>query len=378
MIKKNLLLTPGPTPVPSEVLLSMARPAIHHRTPQFMAIFKEMNENLKYVFQTKHDVFTFACSGTGAMEATVANLLSGGDTAICVQAGKFGERWGEICKAYGITAVIIDVEWGDAVTPEQIKKALDQHKNAKAVFTTLCETSTGAGIDLKAIADVLRPRAAVLVTDAISALGGMELRTDEWGVDVVVSGSQKGLMIPPGLGFCSISPKAWQLVEQSKSPRYYFDFRAAKAALDKTDTPYTPAVSLCIALNEALKMLRQETLEQAWARQRRLCEAIRAAMLALGLKLYAKKPAEVVTAVCVPQGVDGEKLVKIMRDDYGITIAGGQEQLKGKIFRFASLGFVNEFDIMTGISCLEIVLAKLGYTFTAGAGVGAAQKIFAA
>ncbi len=373
-MKKKNLLTPGPTPVPAEVLLAMAKPTIHHRTPEFQAIFKEMNEGLKYVFQTKNDIFTFASSGTGAMEAAVANLLSAGDTAICVEGGKFGERWTELCKAYGVKTAVIKVEWGKAVTAAEIKKALEENKEAKAVFTTLCETSTGVLIDLKAIAAVVKDTPAVLVTDAISALGGVELKPDEWGVDVVVAGSQKALMIPPGLGFCSVSAKAYKLVEASKSPRYNFDMRAAKKALDKNDTAYTPAVTLCIGLNESLKMIKKETLETAIARQSLLADAIRAAMKGLGLKIFAKEPSDVVTSVCVPEGIDGAALVKTMRADYGVSIAGGQAQLKGKIFRIASMGYMNEFDVMIGISCLELVLARLGYKFEKGAGVGAAEE----
>ncbi|MBI4845522.1 MAG: alanine--glyoxylate aminotransferase family protein [Candidatus Omnitrophica bacterium] len=375
MIKKNLL-TPGPTPVPSEVLLSMAKPTIHHRTPEFQKIFKEMNENLKYVFQTKNDVFTFASSGTGAMEAAVVNLLSPGDTAICVQAGKFGERWTELCQAYGIKTVVIDVEWGDAVDPVQIEKALKENKNVKVVFTTHCETSTGALTDIKAIAGITKDKNVVLVTDAISSLGGIDLQMDSWGIDVIVAGSQKGLMIPPGLAFCSISPKAWKLVEAAKCPRYYFDLRLAKKALEKTDTAFTSAVTLCIGLNAALKMIKEETLEKIFQRHNCLARAVREAMKALGLKLYAKKPADVVTSVYVPDGVDGEALVKTMRDVYGVSIAGGQDELKGKIFRFAQLGYMNEFDIITGLSALELVLAKMGYKFETGKGVGAAEKEF--
>jgi aspartate aminotransferase-like enzyme len=373
-MRKTNLLTPGPTTVPSEVLLSMSKPTIHHRTPEFKAIFKEINENLKYVFQTKNEVFTFASSGTGAMEASVANLLSAGDTAICVQGGKFGERWTELCKAYGVKPVVIDVEWGEAVKPEAVKKALDENKDAKAVFTTLCETSTGVLTDVAAIAKITKNTDAVIVTDAISALGGVELKTDEWGIDVVVAGSQKGLMIPPGLAFCSVSAKAWKLVEASKSPRYYFDLRAAKKALDKGDTAYTPAVTLCIGLNEALKMIKNETLEKAIQRQAKLAKAIRAAAVALGLKLYAKSPADVVTSIALPDSIDGTVLVKTMREVYGVGIAGGQAQLKGKIIRIASMGYMNEFDAIIGISCLEIVLKKMGYKFEAGAGVGAAEN----
>ncbi len=373
MIKKNLL-TPGPTPVPQEVLLSMTKPTIHHRTPEFRKIFKEVNDNLKYIFKTQNDIFTFTASGTGAMEAAVVNLLSPGDTAVCVGGGKFAQRWSEICKAYAIKTITIDVEWGAAVNPEDIEKALDQNKHIRAVFTTLCETSTGVLTDIKKIAEITGKRDTVLVTDAISALGGEELETDKWGIDVVVGASQKGLMIPPGLAFCSVSPKAWKLVIQSKSPRYYLDFRAAKKALDKGDTAFTPAITLCIGLNKSLKMIKEETLEKAVQRQGRLAAAVRKAMQALGLRIFAKNPANVVTSVCLPQGIDGDLLVKMMRKDYGVTIAGGQAHLKGKIIRIGSMGHMNEFDIITGISCIELVLSKMGYKFELGAGVGAAQR----
>jgi aspartate aminotransferase-like enzyme len=376
-MRKNYLLTPGPTPLPPEVLEAMARPIIHHRTPQFQAVLKEANEGLRYVFQTKGDVFILASSGTGAMEAAVVNLLSAGDTALCVQAGKFGERWTELCQSYGITPEVLNVEWGKAATAQEISQRLQANPKIKAVFTTLCETSTGALTDIKAVGNALKDTPAVLVVDAISGLGAIDLKTDEWSCDMVVSGSQKGLMLPPGLGFISVSAKAWKLVEASKSPRYYFDLREAKKAYDKTDTPFTPAISLVIALNEALKMMRKDGLENIFVRHRKMADATRAAVKALGLELFAPTASsDVVTAVKVPAGIDGEKLVKTMRDTYGVTMAGGQSELKGKVFRIAHMGYIEEFDIIAGISCLEKVLAQMGYKFTLGAGVKAAEEVF--
>jgi aspartate aminotransferase-like enzyme len=355
----------------------MAQPIIHHRTPQFQAVLKEVNEGLKYVFQTKNDVFILASSGTGAMEAAVINLLSAGDTAITVQGGKFGERWTEICRSYGIIAEVIDVEWGKAVEPKEIEKRLKANPKIKAVFTTLCETSTGVACDIEAIGKVIKDTAAVLVVDAISGLGAIEMKTDDWFCDVVVSGSQKGLMLPPGLGFISVSPKAWKLVEASKSPRYYFDLKEAKKALDKTDTPFTPAITLIIALAGALKMMKEDGLAAIFSRHKKMACATRAAVKALGLELFAPTASsDVVTAVKVPSGIDGEKLVKTMRDTYGVTIAGGQSELKGKVFRIAHMGFIEEFDIIAAISCLEKVLAQMGYKFNLGLGVKAAQEIF--
>jgi len=376
-MRKNYLLTPGPTPLPPEVRAAMARPIIHHRTPQFQAVLKEAAEGLKYVFQTANDIFILASSGTGAMEAAVVNILSAGDTALVIQSGKFGERWTEICKAYGINAETLDVEWGKAVKPLELEKRLKSNPKIKAVFTTLCETSTGVVTDIASCGRLVKDTPAVLVVDAISGLGAIDLKTDDWSCDVVVSGSQKGLMLPPGLGFISLSPKAAKLIESSRNPRYYFDLKQAKKALDKNDTPFTPAITLIIALNEALKMIKQDGLEAVFARHRKLADATRKAVKALGLELFAPEDgSDVVTAVKVPAGIDGEKLVKTMRDTYGVTIAGGQAELKGKIFRFAHMGFIEEFDIITGISCLEKVLAQMGYKFQLGTGVKAAEEVF--
>lgn len=376
-MRKNYLLTPGPTPLPPQVCEAMARPIIHHRTPQFQDILKEAHEGLKYIFQTSYEVFILASSGTGAMEATIANILSAGDTALCIQGGKFGERWTEICKSYGVAAEIIDVKWGEALDPQEVQKRLKANPKIKAVCATLCETSTGVVNDIEALGTVVKDTAAVLVVDAISGLGAIDLKTDAWHCDMVVSGSQKGLMLPPGLGFVSVSPKAWKLIEAAKSPRYYFDLRKAKKAYEKTDTPFTPAISLVVALNEALKMMKQDGLENIFLRHRKMADATRAAMKALGLKLFAPAAgSDVVTAVCVPEGIDGEKLVKVMRDTYGVTIAGGQDELKGKVFRIAHMGYIGEFDIILGISCVEKVLHQMGYSFTLGTGVKAAEEVF--
>ncbi|HNX80866.1 MAG TPA: alanine--glyoxylate aminotransferase family protein [Candidatus Omnitrophota bacterium] len=376
-MRKNYLLTPGPTPLPPEVLQAQARPIIHHRTPQFQAILKEAAEGLKFVFQTSNDVYILTSSGTGAMEASVVNLLSPGDTAICIQAGKFGERWTEICKAYGIQTEVIDVAWGKAVDPKDVEKKLKANPAIKVVFSTLCETSTGVVHDIAGLGAVVKNSSAVLVVDAISGLGAIDLKTDAWGVDVVVSGSQKGLMLPPGLAFICMSSKAWEKVEVSKCPKFYFNLKTAQKTWKSTDTPFTPAISLVIALNEALKLIRLEGMDAIFARHHTMAEATRTAMKALGLELFAPTAAsDVVTSVKVPAGIDGEKLVKTMRDTWGVTIAGGQAEMKGKIFRFAHMGFIEEFDIIVGISCLEKVLAKMGYTFNFGAGVKAAQEIF--
>ncbi|MFH1847945.1 MAG: alanine--glyoxylate aminotransferase family protein [Candidatus Omnitrophota bacterium] len=376
-MKKSYLLTPGPTQVPAEALLSMARPMIHHRTPAFGEILKEVQENLKYVFQTKEDVLIFTSSGTGAMEGAVANLLSPGDKAVVVQGGKFGERWAELCKAYGGQPITIDVEWGKAVDPKLIEDQLKKDPSIKAVFTTLCETSTAVATDIQALADITKKTDAVLVVDAISALGAVYCKTDDWGIDVVVTGSQKGLMIPPGLAFAAVSKKAWKVIEDSRSPKYYFSFKKYKKSMEKTDTPFTPAVSLIIGLREALRIIKSEGLDAMIQRYAKMAKAVKEAAKALGLEpLSADAPSGAVTAIKVPEGIDGGKLVKTMRDKYGVGIAGGQGDLKGRIFRIASMGFMNQFDIIVAISCLETVLSEMGYKFELGSGVRAAEKTF--
>lgn len=376
-MRKTYLLTPGPTPLPSEVLEAMARPIIHHRTPQFQAIIKEAHEGLKYVFQTKNDCFMLASSGTGAMEAAVANLLSPQDTVITVEGGKFGERWTELCKAYGVNCEVIKVEWGKPVEPEEIKKRLKANPQIKAVFTTLCETSTGVTNDIEAIGRIINDTESVLVVDAVSGLGAIPCASDAWHCDVVVSGSQKGLMLPPGLGFISVSPKAWKLVDSAKCPRYYFNLKKAKKAYDQVDTPFTPAITLIVALCQALKMMREEGLENIFLRHKKMARAVRCAVKALGLQLLAPDAAsDAVTAVKVPANIDTGKLVKAMRDTYGVTIAGGQGDLKGKLFRIAHMGYIGEFDIITGISCLEKVLHQMGHKFELGSGIKAAEEVF--
>src|SRR3989338_4292291 len=378
-MKRNLLLTPGPTQLPPKICEVLGQPIIHHRTPQFQAILKEVAEGLKYVFQTKNDVFILTSSGTGAMEAAVSNLLSAGDKAVTVESGKFGERWTELCKVYWVDTQVIKVQWGKSVLPGQIAEVLMQEKNIKAVYVTLVETSTGVTADIKAIGEVVKRTNAVLVVDAISGLGAADLQTDNWNVDVAVSGSQKGLMLPPGLGFISVSQKAYDLMRHAKLPRYYFDLNMAKKALEKTDTPFTPAIGIISALNQSLKIIKNQTLEKLFTHFAKLARATRAAAKALGLELYADPSciSDVVTAIKLPVHIDGEKLVKVMRDTYGITIAGGQgEELKGKIIRIAHMGCIDENDILAGISYLEKVLKELGYKFELGAGLAAAQKVF--
>jgi len=375
---KKYLLTPGPTPVPAEVLLKEALPIIHHRTAAFGKIFEEVSTGLKEVFQTKNDVFIFASSGTGAMEGSIVNLLSPGDKIIVSETGKFGERWWKIAKAYGIEYILIKEEDGSCSDVEKIKKALKENPGIKAVFTTLTETSTGVVNDIKAIGEVVAGTEAVLVVDAISGLGAQEMRSDDWKVDVVVSGSQKGLMLAPGLAFASVSEKAMKLVETSKLPKFYFNWKAAKKSIATKETPYTPAVSLIVALAESLKMIRAEGMENVWKRHALLAEATRAAVKAMGLKIFAKSPCNAVTSIAVPEGILGSAIYKKMRDDFGVNIAAGQGDLKDKIIRFAHLGYMEQFDIILALSALEMALTQLGYKVELGKGIAEAEKVFLA
>lgn len=377
-MKRNLLLTPGPTQIPADVCAALGRPIIHHRTPQFQANIKEVIEGLQYVFQTKNEIYLLASSGTGAMEAAVCNLLSPGDTAITVEGGKFGERWTELCHAYNAKPQVIEVEWGSAVDPATIKAQLDANPNVKAVFVTLNETSTGVVTDIEAIGKIVKETDAVLVVDAVSGLGVVDCKTDAWGADIVCSASHKGFMLPPGLAFLSVSDKAYKLIEASTNARYYWDLRKSKKAFAATDTPYTPAIGIVVALCESLSKFKEVGIENLFASYARLAKGTRAAAKALGLELLADDEciSNVLTSIKLPESVDGGKLVKTMRDTYGISVAGGQGHLKGKIIRISHMGCVDEYDILTGISCLEKVLKELGYDFELGAGVAAAQKTF--
>ncbi len=377
-MKKRFIMAPGPVAVAPEVLLKMAEPVIHHRSPQFSAILTRVREDLKYLFQTKNDCLIFASSGTGGMVASVANLLSPGDKAIVVRGGKFGERWAEICEAYGVEPVNIDVEWGHAVDPAQVAEALEAHPEAKAVFVQAHETSTGVKHPVKELGAIVAQRSdTVLVVDAISALGVYDLRTDEWGLDVVITGSQKSLSLPPGLAIVSVSEKAWRMVERSRCPKFYFDFLKERKALAKKTTAFTPAVSLIIGLGEVLKSIREQGLEGLFAHHRRLSEATKAGIQAMGLSLFSKAPSEAITVIEAPEGLNGQDVVKILREEYGITIAGGQAQLKGKIFRISHMGHLSEWDMIIALSAVGRALEQLGHPVDTGAAIAAAQRVFA-
>ncbi len=376
-MKKVYLMTPGPTPVPDDVRLAEAKPIIHHRTTEFAEIYVRISEDLKVVFKTHNVVLTFLSSGTGAMEGAVSNMLSPGDRVLCIMGGKFGERWEEICKAYGIQVVSLNVEWGDYAKPEEVKRMLDQYPDIKAVFTTLCETSTGTLFPIKEYGDIVRNKPnTLLVVDAISGLGACDIRTDEWGVDICVSGSQKGLMLPPGLAFVSVSDKAWRFTETSRCPKYYFNFTKQRIALEKkSPTAYTPGVSLIVALDKSLARIKEEGIDNVLERHARLANATREAVKTLGLSLLSKKPANAVTAINVPSNIDGGALKRTLDKKYGVSVAGGQADLKGKIIRIAHLGYMGEFDIITAISALELSLKDLGYKVELGKGVAKAMEI---
>lgn len=375
---KEYLLTAGPTPVPERVLLAMARPMLYHRAPAFTECLKEAQDGLKWLIQTKQLPMVLAGSGTVGMDAAVCNFLRSGDKAIVIRGGKFGERWGKICQAYGIECVFLDVEWGKSVDPKSVAEAIDKNPGVRAVYATASETSTATKHDLEPIAKIVKAKDdVILCVDAITAVGVYDVPMDKWGLDVVCVGSQKALMLPPGLAVVAVSEKAWKANERSNLPRFYLDLMRERKSQEKGETAFTPAVSLVVGLRESLRMLKEETLEGVFHRHERLAKATRAATGGLGLELFSSSPVNSVTGIRVPNGIDGSSVVKQMRTRYGITIAGGQDHLKGKIVRIAHIGYFSEFDIITAISGLEMTLSDLGYGIRPGSGVAAAQATFA-
>jgi aspartate aminotransferase-like enzyme len=375
---KQRLLTPGPTPVPEETLLELARPVVYHRTPEFRQTLAEVLQDLQYVFQTRQPIVPLTSSGTGGLEAAIVNCLPAGSKAICLIAGRFGERWRSLCKAFGIEPVNVVVPYGQAVQPEQLARALAEHPDALAVCATLSETSTGVGHDVAAFGRLVAPTPALLLVDAISGLGAMECRVDSWQIDVCVAGSQKALMLPPGLAFVSVSDKAWKQIERHPAPRaYYFDLRKAREKVAASDTPFTPAHTLIRALRVSLKQIRAEGIENLWARNARNAAAARAGFQAMGLELFAARPADGLTVVKVPEGIDGVALLSQLEKQYGLKLAGGQDQLKGKIFRLAHMGYIDQFDVLAALAGVELVLREMGYPVEPGQGLAAAQRVWA-
>jgi aspartate aminotransferase-like enzyme len=379
MDNKQMLMIPGPTPVPEKVLLAMAKHPIGHRSGDFSQIIAELTENLKWLHQTQNDVLMLTVSGTGAMEAGMINFLSPGDRVIVGVNGKFGERWGQIAKTYGLQVEEITTPWGQALDPEAFRTVLeaDTNKEIKAVIITHSETSTGVINDLKTINQYVKNHGeALIIVDAVTSLGAFNVPIDEWGLDVVASGSQKGFMIPPGLGFVSVSPKAWEAYKKATLPRFYLDLGKYSKNAAKNSTPFTPPVNLMYGLQVALQMMKAEGLENIFARHQRLTNATRAAIKALGLKLFAPDEAASTAVTAVePAPIDAEQIRSVMRKRFDIALAGGQDHLKGKIFRIGHLGFVCDRDILAALAALEATLQELGREVTPGAGVAAAAKI---
>ncbi len=374
---KYRLLTPGPVAVPERVRLAMAETLLNHRAPAFIPVFAEVRENLRKVFQTEQDVLILTSTGTGAMEAAVINLLSPGDTAVVVRGGKFGERWAEICESYGIQAECIDVEWGQAVKPEDVRAAFERAPQAKALLVQASETSTGTYHPIEELCRVTHEKPGrMIIVDGISGVGVHDLPMDSWGIDCMVSGSQKSWLLPPGLAFIALSATAREVVQNSSTPRYYFDLRKEMKAQPGDQTQWTSAVSLLVGLREALRMILDEGVQNVFARHEALAKLTRASMTAIGLELLASdSPAYSCTAVRIPEGVDGKAFVKQLRDQYDITVAGGQGHLAGKIFRVGHMGDVDGFDMLSVISAIEMALADLGYPVKIGEGTRTATEI---
>jgi len=356
-------------------MLEMARPIIHHRTPEFSAVLDQTRQRLKPLMGTREEVLLLASSGTGAMEAAVTNLLAPGEAAIYVDGGKFGERWGRILGSFGITAHEVKVAWGCAVQPGQIEDALRRNPEARAVLLQASETSTTAVHPVEEIAAITRRRDVMLIVDGITSVGVFEQKMDECGIDALITGSQKALMLPPGLGVIALSPRAWARAAKLRSPHFYFDLnRELKAQRDEHTTAYTPAISLIFGLNKSLEMIHAETLPAVFARHRLMAHATRAAATALGLNLLAaENPAPGVTGMMVPDRIDGSRLVRHMRDELGVTVQGGQDQMKGKLVRIGHMGHIAPLDILVAIGALELALRREGYDFHSGTGVAAAQ-----
>lgn len=374
MQDKTFLMIPGPTPVPESVLLAMAKHPIGHRSGEFSEILKEVYADLKWLFQTKNEVFIYAASGTGAMEAALSNLVNQGDKVLSLVIGNFGARWVKIAQSRGAVVEKIEVELGDVIRPEDLKAKLSQDVNneIKIVTLTHSETSTGAKNDIKTLCKIIKDHGAISVVDGVTSVGCMDVKMDEWGIDVLVSGSQKGFMIPPGLAFLAASERAWKVHEACMYPSFYFDWKAHKKAVLEDTTPWTPAVNLVFALHEAFKMMKKEGLENIYSRHQRLALGLRKAVRAIGLELFVKddnNASYAITSILPPVGISVPDIRNGFKKDFDIVVANGQNALKDKIFRMGTLGFVSERDLITAVGSLEAVLLKLGYAFEPGIGV---------
>lgn len=377
-MKKNYLLTPGPTPIPESILAALSQPIIHHRTAPFEALFAEVREGLQYLFQTKQDVLLLSASGTGAMEAAIVNLFSPGDEVITINGGKFGERWTKLAQRFGLKPIEIKLNWGEAVTPAQLEQTIKAHPKARAILFQASETSTGTCMPTEEICRQAKAAGMLSICDAITALGVFDLPMDKWGIDVLITGSQKALMLPPGLAMIALSDRAWAAADTSTIPKFYFDLKAERKVIGKNTTAWTPAISLIMGLKEALRMIREEGLENVFKRHDLLARATQNAAQALGLEMLSKSPSNAVTAVLVPPSItDGKAILKILSKKYGIFMIGGQDHYEGKLIRLSHIGYCDRFDITTGLAGLELALSELGHPVEFGKGVGAALKTFA-
>ena len=377
-IKKQRLLTPGPTPLYPPALHAMMASDIHHRTEDFRTLYRSTIADLKEVLGTSNDVLPLVASGTGAMEAAISNLFSPGDKVIVCSAGKFGERWAEMAKAFGLDANVLTAEYGDVVTPQRVADALAAEPATKGVFVQASETSTGASHDVRAMAEAVAKTNAIFVIDAITGLGTQTLDIDGWGLDVVIGGSQKAFMIPPGLAFLSVSKKAWTFAETAKLPHYYFNLKKESKNAANGESSWTPNTSLVLALGESLKYIKKLGMAQLVDNAQLLAKATRAAVTALGLELFSPgSPAASVTAVRAPKGMDSGVIVKEFRNRFGAIIANGQGSMKGQIFRIAHLGYFDFADLFAVIAALEIILAANGVPVRFGTGVAAVQETYA-
>jgi serine---pyruvate transaminase len=377
MAGKRYLFAPGPTPVPPEVLAAGARPVLHHRGPDFRELMRGCVDRLAEVCRTENDVLLFTASGTGAFESAVVNLLSPGERVLVVSAGEFGQRWAALASTYGAEVVPLDYDWGETPRAEDLRARLAE-SGADVVFLVHSETSTGVVADVEALARVSQEAGALTVVDAVSSLGAVPLETDAWGLDVVVAGSQKALMTPPGLSFVTVSPKAWERAARTRTPRFYFDWDKLRASLETGTTPFTPAVSLVVALHAALGLLLEEGLENAFARHAALGRACREGAKAMGLELFSpdEERSAVVTAILTPDRVDARALVLALRDRFGITVAGGHGKLGERMFRIGHIGYYDVFDITTALAAVELLLAERGAEIERGAAVGRALEAY--
>ncbi|MFA7659476.1 MAG: alanine--glyoxylate aminotransferase family protein [Candidatus Gastranaerophilaceae bacterium] len=379
MQDKMFLMIPGPTPVPESVLLAMAKHPIGHRSSEFSEILKEVYAGLKWLFQTKNEVFIYTASGTGAMEAALSNLVNQGDKVLSLVMGNFGARWAKIAQSRGAVVEKLEAELGDVIKPEDLKSKLakDAKKEIKIVTLTHSETSTGAKNDIKTLCKIIHDHGAISVVDGVTSVGAMEVKMDEWGIDVLISGSQKGFMIPPGLSFLAASKRAWEIHEKCLYPSFYFDWSAHKKAVLEDTTPYTPAVNLIFALHESLKIMKKEGLDNIFARHKKIALGLRKAIKALGLELFVKddeNASYAITSILPPRGISVPDIRNGLKKDFDIVVANGQNTLKDKIFRIGTLGFVSERDLITAVGSLEAVLLKLGHKFEPGIGLNAVLK----